>query len=78
MAPFRWPSIQNDLALAIEVASRKPETHQDWDEIASVLSEVFSSDSNRVDLKGRGVVKDWEDSLKSINKMTRSRSKSKG
>ena len=44
----------NDLALAKEGASRKPQTHQDGDEIASVLSEVFSSDSNRVDLKGRG------------------------
>ena len=54
MAPFRWPNIQNDLALAKEVAARKPQTHQDWDEIASVPSGVFSSDSNRVDLKGRG------------------------
>ena len=52
MAPFRWPSIQNDLALAKEVASRKPQTHQNWDEIAIVLSGVFSSDSNRADLKG--------------------------
>ena len=54
MAPFRWPSTQNDLAVAQEVASRKPQTRQDWDEIAAVLSEVFSSDSSRVDLKGRG------------------------
>ena len=53
MAPFKWPNIQNDLALAKEVAARKPQTHQDWDEIASVPSGVFSSDSNRVDLKGR-------------------------
>ena len=44
----------NDLALAKEVACRKQQTHQDWDEIATVLSEVFSSDSNRVELKGRG------------------------
>ena len=76
MAPFRWPSIQNDLALAIEVASRKPETHQDWDEIASVLSEVFSSDSNRIDLKGRGcrerlgrlIEKHKQDDKKSLKK----------
>ena len=53
MALFRWPSIQNDLALAKEAASRKPQTHRNWDEIATALSEVFSSDSNRVDLKGR-------------------------
>ena len=28
MTPFRWPNIQNDLALAKEVAARKPQTHQ--------------------------------------------------
>ena len=54
MAPFRWPSLKNDIALAKEVASRKPQTHQEWDELATILSEVFSSDSNRVELKGRG------------------------
>ena len=42
------------LPLAKEVASRKPQTHQEWDELATILSEVFSSDSNRVELKGRG------------------------
>ena len=76
MAPFRWPSIQNDLALAKEVASRKPQTHQDWDEIATFLSGVFSSDSNRVDLKGRGcrerlarlIEKNKQDDKKSIKK----------
>ena len=50
----RWPSIHNDLALAKEVPSRKPQVHQEWNELATVLSEVFSSDSNRVELKGRG------------------------
>lgn len=54
LAPFRWPNIQNDLALAKKVAARKPQTHQDWDEIATVLSGVLGSESNRVDLKGRG------------------------
>ncbi|XP_068743269.1 DNA ligase 1-like isoform X2 [Montipora capricornis] len=76
MAPFRWPSIQNDLALAKEVASRKPQTHQEWDELATVLSEVFSSDSNRVELKGRGcrerlarlIEKNEQDDKKSLKK----------
>lgn len=76
MAPFRWPSIQNDLALAKEVASRKPQTHQDWDGIATVLSEVFSSDSNRVDLKDhrcrerltRLIEKNEQDDKKSLKK----------
>ena len=47
-------NIFHKLKIAKEVAARKPQTHQDWDEIASVPSGVFSSDSNRVDLKGRG------------------------
>ncbi|XP_068739798.1 uncharacterized protein [Montipora capricornis] len=76
MAPFRWLSIQNDLALAKEVASRKPQTHQEWDELATVLSEVFSSDSNRVELKGRGcrerlarlIEKNEQDDKKSLKK----------
>lgn len=50
----RWPSLKNDIALAKEVASRKPQTHQEWDELATILREVFSSDSNRVELKGYG------------------------
>lgn len=76
MAPFRWPSIHNDLVLAKEVASRKPQAHQEWDELATVLSEVFSSDSNRVELKGRGcrerlarlIEKNEQDDKKSLKK----------
>lgn len=38
MLPFRWPSIQQDLALAEEVAARKPEKTSDWDAAALALS----------------------------------------
>ncbi|CAH3124425.1 unnamed protein product [Pocillopora meandrina] len=76
MAPFRWPSLKNDIALAKEVASKKPQTHQEWDELATILSEVFSSDSNRVELKGRGcrerltrlIEKNEQDDKKSLKK----------
>jgi len=76
MASFRWPSIQNDLALAKEVASRKPQTHHDWDEKATVLSEIFSSDSHRVALKGCGcrerltrlIEKNGQDDKKALKK----------
>ena len=76
MAPFRWSSIHNNLALAKEVASRKPLAHQEWDELATVLSEVFSSDSNRVELKGCGcrerlarlIEKNEQDDKKSLKK----------
>ena len=77
MAPFRWPSLKNDIALAKEVASRKPQTHQELDEIATVLSEVFSSVSNRVELEGRGcrerfarlIEKNEQDDKKSLKKL---------
>ncbi|CAH3114398.1 unnamed protein product [Pocillopora meandrina] len=76
MAPFRWPSLKNDIALAKEVDSRKPQTHQEWDELATILSEVFSFDSNRVELKGRGcrerltrlIEKNEQDDKKSLKK----------
>jgi hypothetical protein len=54
MAPFRWPSIENDIALAREVAASRPEKSNDWDEIATRLSEHFSIDGKYVDLKARG------------------------
>jgi hypothetical protein len=54
MPPFRWPALGNDLALAKEVAVRKPQTPNDWDEIARVLSEAFSTTDKNIELKGRG------------------------
>ena len=34
MAPFRWPDVKHDLALAKEVAKYCPETPQEWVEVA--------------------------------------------
>ena len=49
MAPFRWPNVQNDLALAKEVATRKPDAHTDWEQIASILSQAFSTTEKNVE-----------------------------
>lgn len=54
MAPFRWPSIRHDLALAKEVASTAPEKPAEWDTLAAKLSEAFSTDAKVVEVKGRG------------------------
>ena len=54
MAPFRWPELWHDVALATEVAARRPTRPQDWDEIAQALSEAFSTQEKPVQLKGRG------------------------
>ncbi|CAB4015161.1 Hypothetical predicted protein [Paramuricea clavata] len=47
-------SIENDIALAREVAASRPEKPNDWDEIATRLSEHFSTDGKPVELKARG------------------------
>ena len=54
MPQFRWPELKHDLALAREVISCRPSKLQDWDKIATKLSEVFSSEDKPVELKGRG------------------------
>ena len=55
MSPFRWPSIQQDLALAREVAARKPgKKPSDWDAVALAPSQAFSTDEKVVTLKARG------------------------
>ncbi len=54
MAPFRWPSIDKDIKLAVEVAANRPEKPAEWEAIASRLSTVFSSEEKTVELKGRG------------------------
>ena len=43
MAPFRWPLVQNDIDLAIEVDAARPEKSSDWDLIAAKLSNHFST-----------------------------------
>ena len=52
MAPFRWPEMKHELALAKEVAKYFPEKPQEWDEVAKILSKAFSTDDKQV--KGRG------------------------
>jgi hypothetical protein len=54
MAPFRWPETKHDISLAIEVTASNPVKPKDWDAIAERLSEAFSTDTNKVQLKGRG------------------------
>ena len=41
MAPFRWPDVKHELALAKEVAKYFPEKPQEWDEVAKILSKAF-------------------------------------
>ena len=53
MAPFRWPDPVHDIALAREVAAKRPQKPPDWDAIAEVLSKDFSTDDKLVELKGR-------------------------
>ena len=45
MPGFRW-ELQQDIALASEVATSHPQKLQDWDEITVTLSAAFSSDVN--------------------------------
>ena len=54
MAPFRWPEARHELALAKEVAQHNPEKPDEWEAVARRLSKAFSTDSNTVELKGRG------------------------
>ena len=44
MAPFRWPSIDKDIKLAVEVAANRPEKPTEWEAIASRVSTVFISE----------------------------------
>ena len=61
MPGFRW-ELQQDIALASEVATSCPQKLQDWDEIAVTLSAAFSSDEKPVQLKARGC-REWMDLL---------------
>ena len=54
MAPFRWPETRYDIALAIEVSASNPVKPKDWEAIAERLSTAFSTDTNNVQLKGKG------------------------
>ena len=52
MAPFQWPDVKHELALAKEVARYFPEKSQEWNEVAKILSKAFLIDDKQV--KGRG------------------------
>ena len=53
MPPFRWSSIGNDIMLATEVATRRPSSSSEWEVIAGILSQAFSTVEKPVDLSGR-------------------------
>ena len=56
MAPFRWPKVENDIALLKEIVARRPSKADEWEDIAEFLSSLFSTENNSVVLifKGRG------------------------
>ena len=51
--PFRWPNTCQDVMLATEVAQRRPKCLADYEEIARVLSPIFSEDKKPVVLSER-------------------------
>ncbi|KAK2570292.1 hypothetical protein P5673_005080 [Acropora cervicornis] len=51
--PFEWPSSCQDVMLATELAQRRPKCPADYEQIARVLSPIFSEDKKPVVLSGR-------------------------
>lgn len=60
MLPFRWPPVEQDLHLAREVSSYRPEKWAEQDKIAETLCEVFIDGENFVELQGRGCKEQME------------------
>ena len=54
MGPFRWPKVENDIALCKEIIARRPTKADDWEEIAEFLSSLLTTENNQIQLKGRG------------------------
>ena len=55
MSPFRWPKVdQEDIALCKEIIARRPMKSDDWEDIAEFLSNLFTTENNPVQIKGRG------------------------
>lgn len=54
MAPFRWPKVDQDIALCKEIIARRPMKVDDWENIGEFLSNLFTTENNPVQLKGRG------------------------
>lgn len=52
--PFRWPKVEQDIALCKEIVNRRPVKGEDWDDIAVSLSTLFTTEQNEIQLKGRG------------------------
>ena len=46
--------MKHELAVAKEVAKYFPEKPQEWDEVANILSKVFSTDDKQVEVKEGG------------------------
>lgn len=53
MSPFRWPKVEHDIALCKEVIASRPKKAEEWETIATVLSDIFSTDEVPVVLKAR-------------------------
>lgn len=51
--PFEWPRSCQDVMLATELAQRRPKCPADYEQIARVLSPIFSEDKKPVVLSGR-------------------------
>ena len=51
--PFEWANSCQDVMLATEVAQRRPKCPADYEQIARVLSPIFSEDRKPVMLSGR-------------------------
>ena len=45
MAPFCWPSVHQDLGVAREVMSHRPERPAEWEKRVERLSEAFSKEN---------------------------------
>ena len=54
MAPFHWPKVDQDIALWKEIIAWRPTKPDDWEDIAEFLSNLFTTENNPVQLKGRG------------------------
>ena len=51
MPAFRWPKVENDLALCMEVIQLRPGKAENWDAVAASLTSAFNLTEP---LKGRG------------------------
>ena len=56
MAPFRWPKVDQDIALCKGIIAQRPRKPDDWEDIAEFLSNLFTTENNPVQLKGGDAV----------------------